>query len=214
VKELFQDYINIDEIKFVISSHISSYNYAPEKLISSLIKNNIKEQNIIVVCGGNDVKNIKKNTFFTDHNSFDHTALIEIIEEEIDSNLYFVLHDTCEFGNNFSNLLSKYKMNKPFKSITEMAWLNMGLFSNNFIQKNKNYILSLENCSKKRAILSERVFSKLCDYDFFGSQSDVQTIRNCKIYNDSKKRIALYFPYLDFYKYQSYEAQKVMEFKE
>ena len=98
--------------------------------------------------------------------------------------------------------------------MSEMAWLNMGLFSNTFIQQNKNYILSLENCSKKRAILSERVFGKLSEFDYFGPQKDIQTIRNCKIYNDSKKRIALYFPYLDFYKYQSYEAQKIMEYKE
>lgn len=211
MKELFQDYINIDEIKFVISSHTSSYNYAPDKLISSLIKNNIKESNIIIICGGNDVKNIKKNTFFTDHNSFDHTALIEIIEEKIDSNLYFILHDTCEFGDNFSNLLSKHKMNKPYKAITEMAWLNMGLFSKKFIQENKDYILSLKNCSKVRAILSERVYSRLDDYDWFGLQKDCQRIKDCKnIYNDDKKRDVLYFPFLDLYKYQSYDALKVM----
>ena len=72
-------------------------------------------------------------------------------------------------------------------------------------------ILSLKNCSKKRAILSERVFSKLDKHGYFGLQSQIETIKDCKIYNDGKKRNTLYFPYLDYYKFQSFDAAKVME---
>ncbi len=213
-KNMSIDYINFDNTKFLISSHVSSFDYAQKLLKASLLKNNIPEENIYTVVADTENNKIENNVISTDHNSYDHTAIIEIAKRNIYSKYWFIMHDTCECGNQFYNLLKNKIIVKDYVAMSEMAWLNMGLFSNNFIQENKNYILSLENCSKKRAILSERVFSKLCDYDFFGSQSDVQTIRNCKIYNDSKKRIALYFPYLDFYKYQSYEAQKIMEFKE
>ena len=47
MKLLNQDYINIADIKFVISSHTSTLNFAPEKLVESLISNNIPKENII-----------------------------------------------------------------------------------------------------------------------------------------------------------------------
>lgn len=213
-KSMSIDYINLNNTKFLISSHIASFDYAEKLLKNSLLKNNIPEENIFTVVADTKTNNIENNIIFTDHNSYDHTAIIEIAKRNIYSKYWFVMHDTCECGDDFYNLLKKKNITKDYTAMSEMAWLNMGLFSNTFIQQNKNYILSLENCNKKRAILSERVFSKLNDFDFFGPQKDIQTIRNCKIYNDSKKRIALYFPYLDFYKYQSYEAQNIMEYKE
>ena len=208
-----KDYINFENTKFLISSHIYSYESAEKILRSSLIKNNIPNENIITVIAQSDTNLIEGNKIYTNHNSYDHTAIIEVIKNNLFSPYWFIMHDTCECGDQFYNLLTQKIITKDYVAMSEMAWLNMGLFSNNFIFSNQNYILSLENCSKKRAILSERVFSKLGDFDYFGMQKDVQTIRNCRIYNDNKKRIALYFPYLDFYKYQSYEAQKVMEFK-
>ena len=80
------------------------------------------------------------------------------------------------------------------------------------LKRNKNYILSLKNCSKIRAILSERVFTRLENYDYFINDSDcIRTLENENIYNDDKKRNVLYFKGLDFYKYQSYEALNVMK---
>ena len=60
-----------------------------------------------MVCGGKDEKSYSRNMIFTNHNSYDHTAIIEIIESNIESKYYFALHDTCEVGKNFSNLLSQ-----------------------------------------------------------------------------------------------------------
>jgi len=208
------DYINNSNTKFLISSHVATLDKAAKKLRNSLLNNNISEENIIVVCAGSNRKEKIENVYYTNHNSFDHSALIEIIEQNLYSKYWFVMHDTCEAGEKFYSLLSKIPISKKYYGMSEKAWLNMGLFSQDFINENKNYILSLKNCNKKRAILSERVFSKLGKTGFFGLQADVQTFRNCKkIYNDDKKRIALYFPYLDFYKYQSYEAVSVMNLK-
>ena len=212
MKILSRDYINKDNTKFIISSYISSYKFTLPKLIESLKRNNISEKNILSVVGGCDSKFKEDNIIFTNHNSYDHTGIIEIIESELKSKYWFALHDTCEAGPCFYSNLSKYKITKPYISLTEMAWMNMGLFSDTYIQNNKDYILSLKNCSKVRAILSERVYSRLDDYDWFGLQKDYQRIRDCKnIYNDEKKRDVLYFPFLDLYKFQSYDALKVMK---
>lgn len=212
MKILSEDYINKDNTKFIISSYISSYKNTLPKLIDSLNRNNIPENNIISVVGGCEYKNRENNIIFTNHNSFDHTGIIEIIESNLNSKYWFALHDTCEVGPNFYQYLTKYKITKPYIALTEMAWMNMGIFSDQYIKNNKDYILSLKNCSKIRAILSERVYSRLDDYSWFGLQKDYQRIRDCKsIYNDEKKRDVLYFPFLDLYKFQSYDALKVMK---
>lgn len=206
------DYINKDNTKFIISSYISSYKNTLPKIIDSLKRNNIPNDNIISIVGGCDNKSREENIIFTNHNSFDHTGIIEIIESKLESKYWFALHDTCEAGPNFYQNITKHKITKPYIALTEMAWMNMGLFSNQYIQNNKDYILSLKNCSKIRAILSERVYSRLDDYSWFGLQKDYQRIRDCKnIYNDEKKRDVLYFPFLDLYKFQSYDALKVMK---
>jgi hypothetical protein len=107
--------------------------------------------------------------------------------------------------------LKNYKPKKDYVSMTDMGWLNMGLFKKSYLERNKNYILSLKNCSKIRAILSERVFTRLEDFDYFVPDSNcLRTLENENIYNDDKKRNVLYFKDMDFYKYQSYEALNIM----
>jgi hypothetical protein len=105
-----------------------------------------------------------------------------------------------------------YKPKKDYVSMTDMGWLNMGLFKNTYLERNKEYIYSLKNCSKIRAILSERVFTRLEDYDYFIRDCNcLRSLENENIYNDDKKRNVLYFKGLDFYKYQSYEALNIMK---
>ena len=137
------DYINFTNTKFLISSHLASYEYAEKLLKNSLLKNNIPEKNIITVVADTKTNNIENNLIFTDHNSYDHTAIIEIAKRNIYSKYWFVMHDTCECGDDFYNLLKEKNITKNYTAMSEMAWLNMGLFSNTFIQQNKNYILSL-----------------------------------------------------------------------
>ena len=212
MKILSNDYINKDNTKFIISSHISSYKHALTKLLDSLERNDIPKENIISVVGGCENKFIKDDIIFTDHNSYDHTGIIEILESNLQSKYWFALHDTCEAGPSFFSKLSNYKVTRPYIALTEMAWMNMGLFSHQYILENKDYILSLKNCSKVRAILSEKIYARLDEYDWFGNQKDYHRIRDCKnIYNDDKKRDVLYFPCIDLYKFQSYDALKVMK---
>ena len=206
-----KDYINDINTQFIISSHVSTYEKCALPLKHSLLNNNIPIENIIIVKAGENFKSIEKDLICTNHNSFDHNAIIEILESHLNSKYWFITHDTCEAGLDFYSKIKNIPIFHPYTAMSEMAWLNMGLFSQKFIEDNRRYILSLKNCSKKRAILSERVFSKLDKHGYFGLQSQIETIKDCKIYNDGKKRNTLYFPYLDYYKFQSFDAAKVME---
>jgi hypothetical protein len=137
------DYINFDNTKFLISSHVSSFGYAQKLLKASLLKNNIPEENIYTVVADTKSNKIENNIILTDHNSYDHTAIIEIAKRNIYSKYWFIIHDTCECGNQFYNLLKNKIIVKDYVAMSEMAWLNMGLFSNNFIQDNTKISLPI-----------------------------------------------------------------------
>lgn len=206
----------MDNFKIVITSHIKSYQTTVPLLINSLTRNNFYSEKILLVIGGNENKSestyLNCQAVFVDHNSFDHTGLIEILEGKHKSDYWFSSHDTCIAGPNFIKFLRNYKPKKDYVSMTEMGWLNMGLFKNSYLERNKEYIFSLKNCSKIRAILSERVFTRLEDYDYFIRDNNcIRSLENENIYNDDKKRNVLYFKGLDFYKYQSYEALNIMK---
>ncbi|MEY4573246.1 MAG: hypothetical protein RLZ10_2530, partial [Bacteroidota bacterium] len=198
-------------------SYKTSYQNSGKKLIESLIENNsFSSEQILLVIGGYDkreefeylnCKSIKVN-----HNSYDHTGLIEVIESGEQSKYWFSTHDTCIAGSNFLHSLLRRKVNQDFVAMTEMGWLNMGIFSQKFLIKNKPFILSLKNCSKIRAILSERTFTRLGKYQYLTPNSKVyRSNEDQNIYEDNKKRTVLYFEDLDFYKYQSYEAVSIMK---
>ncbi len=206
----------MNNFKIVITSHIKSYQKTVPLLINSLTRNNFDSEKILLVIGGNENKSestyLNCQTVFVDHNSFDHTGLIEILEGKHKSDYWFSSHDTCIAGPNFIKFLRNYKPKKDYVSMTEMGWLNMGLFKNSYLERNKEYIFSLKNCSKIRAILSERVFTRLEDYDYFIRDNNcIRSLENENIYNDDKKRNVLFFKGLDFYKYQSYEALNIMK---
>jgi len=205
----------VNNFKIVISSHIKSYQKTVPLLINSLTRNNLESHKILLVIGGNETRSESSymgcQTIFVNHNSFDHTGLIEILEGNHKSDYWFSSHDTCIAGPKFIDFLSNYNPKKDYVSMTDMGWLNMGLFKNSYLERNKKYILSLKNCSKIRAILSERVFTRLEDYDYFiRDHNCIRSLENENIYNDDKKRNVLYFKNLDFYKYQSYEALNIM----
>jgi hypothetical protein len=206
----------VDNFKIVISSHIRSYQTIAPLFIESLIRGGLSSEKILLVIGGNDTKS--KSSFldceaiFVDHNSYDHTGLIEVLEGNHKSEYWFSSHDTCIAGNKFVSFLNTYEAKKDYVSMTDLGWLNMGLFKDSFLERNKDYIFSLKNCSKIRAILSERVFTRLEDFDYFVPDYNcIRTLENENIYNDDKKRNVLYFKGIDFYKYQSYEALNIMK---
>ena len=206
----------MDNFKIVISSHINSYQKIAPIFIESLFRGGLSPRQILLVIGGNEYKSnslfLECETVFVEHNSYDHTGLIEILESNHSSDYWFSSHDTCIAGNNFVSFLNNYKPKKDYVSMTDMGWLNMGLFKNTYLERNRKYILSLKNCSKIRAILSERVFTRLEDFDYFVPDHNcMRTLENENIYKDDKKRNVLYFKGLDFYKYQSYEALNIMK---
>lgn len=201
-------YIN-SEIKFAINTHKDYSSITLPLLIESLLNNNIVKSNIVIFSAGWDnfedseydgIKLYKCN-----YNSFEHTSLITIIEHNISGSYWFNLHDTVKVGPTFyKKILAKKKYFEKYEyaSVAVNNALNMGIFRRDFLFKIKNYLLSLKDCSKSRAIISEHFYSqfgtcyRLCNnYE--------KTLGVEDIYNTGTQRIIRYFEDIDLYKYQA-----------
>ena len=206
LKQIFANSSKTPDIKFVINTYINQNKYIYEKLIKSLIGNNIEPKNIYLVIGGCEEEKIEfdlVNCHYVKHNSYDHTGLINVIEKNINSDYWFVLHDTCSVGPNFYSKLLK-KSFSEHNPILEEGWLNMGLFSQRFIEQNKQYILSLRNCDKMQAILSEKMYPRLGKSSYLNSKHEYDLQSTFDVYGDGVERSVVYFPEIDLYKYQTY----------
>jgi hypothetical protein len=192
------------KIKFVISTHKDYQDVSLPVILNSLKASNIANKNILVVSGGW----IKPRKYIEDdieyhnvwHNSFDYTGIIDILENDLKNDYWFALHDTCEAGPNFLRLISQFDSSYDYISVDPDGFMNMGLFSWDFLQKIKKYIFCFYHCGKERAMLSEQIYSKLgkstmfCKYlKFFGSDD---------VYDTGTPRNILYYEEIDLYKYQ------------
>jgi hypothetical protein len=193
-------------IQIAITSHKSNYVKCAIPLVKSFLNSGIELNKISVFVGGfnNKSSNVDLCRIYkTDHNSYDHTAIIEIIENNLESDYWFILHDTCIADDNFKNYYKKHGYD--LVTITKAGWWNMGLYSWDFIQRNKDYFISLKNCTKSQAILSERFSNRLTEnLSYYVEEKDIIEKKPSDIYNDSVLRKGMYFKDLGLTKYQSY----------
>lgn len=200
------------KLSIAISSHKSFYDKSLNELIPSLIISGVPREDIFVFIGGyNSYETLDNDygvTMYTaPHNSFDFTALISIIDLSVQKDYWFSIHDTCKVGPTFYGKLLKLAKPNPTLKFTEQGRsMNMGIYSNEFLSKNKNKILNYKNLSndilsfKKRLVKEEDIFIKK-------SKGLCKTLREISeptdYYGNGVKRIVEYFPDLDFYKIKS-----------
>jgi hypothetical protein len=184
-------------------------------LLPSLIQGNaIDPGQITVVVGGADqvwceVRNQVHYRYVT-HNSFDHTGLIEVIEADLDGDFWCALHDTCLAGPRFYGAIRTFNPSLEYTSIDRDGWMNMGIFSGAFLRENTSYILSLKDCSKTRAMLSERVYLHMA-FSASLERTAYRIMGETQPYPDSHLRKVIYFEATDLYKYMANHAQRQKE---
>jgi len=166
----------------------------------------IPSDRILVVSGGYsrayDAEFYGIETHCVEHNSFDHTGLIDVIDRSIRADYWFALHDTCEAGPQFSNLSNKLDSEMEYISVSKAGWFNMGAFSHDFLMLESDYVLSLRNCDKVRAMFSERVYLRLASAGCYGS-GEIKGLGFFDPYRTGTQRSHLYMPDLDLHKYQA-----------
>ena len=137
-------------IKIGVSSNIKFYKTSLPILLPSLIESGIHHDDIHVFIGGYDEYHKEINEgihyHFVNHNSLDNTALIEICDKEIESEYWFIIHDTCKVGDNFKTLLYNIPEDKPDKiALRNCPSMCIGTYSYKFLMSNKERIMSIKN---------------------------------------------------------------------
>lgn len=199
----------LEDLRFCISTHVSDMHRSIPVITNSLFRNGIDPDQIHVVAGGFDNKQMleinRVKIHCVEHNSYDHTALIDVVENNIPGWWWFVMHATSEAGPKFVEKILEKGFDYEHIAVLEFGWLNMGLMSRSFIEKNANYILNLKNCSKMQAILTEQMYWRMAETrDYYNEVSPKIHAGNREVYQDGIQRQVLYLDGCDLYKYQAY----------
>jgi hypothetical protein len=216
------------KIKIAISSTKNYSNLTLPPLIKSLINSSIDKQDILIVEGGHNIRSIEKYNgveyIKTNQNTFDWTALIDIVEYEIKSDFWFLIHDTCLVSNNFKKLLYNINPNDKKIALRNDASMNIGTYSYTYLLQNKDFLLKEKNTKydeltlqqvKKRCIQTEdELLRKRGAYSLYNPLlGDRQTLKDLpSLHKTDITRILEYYPQLDFYKSKA-NCGKALAFK-
>lgn len=197
-------------IKFCISSNLNYYKKTYDVVVLSLIDAGVNPKDIYFFVGGETQfckLNKDINFFYVDHSSFEFTALISLIELNLESDYWFLLHDTCYVGKNFFNIIKTFNYDTETLRLYSGASSNIGAYSQNYLHLNKDKILSYKN---KNYDLSSFQFLKtklIQEEDLFFKNSICKAyttnIRNegpVDFYNNGVMRIIEHYDELDFHK--------------
>lgn len=198
-------------MKFVISSHINYIDVTESKIITSLLNSGIDIDDIYIFVGGYDVnygyKKISENLnkFSAPHNSLDFTGLISVLEMNIESDYWFLLHDTLYVGPNFYKTIQDYNYdNVNYVALTFDTSMNMGSYKWSYLMEKKEQILSYKNNNwdiqeyKKKLINEEDIFIKPKTNSYCNVPRHTQGPTD--YYKNNTQRIIEYFPIIDLYK--------------
>jgi len=208
----------------------STKNYSEKTLpiiIPSLINSGIDPEDIFVFEGGYYERTvIKKDTHTliqTDNNTIDMTALIDIVENQLESDYWFYIHDTCKVGPKFKELLYNIPESLPDKiALTKHPSMNIGSYKYSCLMRYKDKLSKVKNQD-----YSEKKLKKLKEWSIYcedlillkphqtgmgiaGIHSDTIEFYNPHLANRIEledqnwyggvKRIIEYYPQLDLYK--------------
>lgn len=194
-------------IKFIISTHKNYQTETLPVLLNSLINTSgIPASEILVVSGGwsRYTETVEDGVQYYNvcHNSFDYTGLIHIMANDIKSDYWFLMHDTCEVGSDFYNKVKSAVSNQAYDhiSVDGRGFTNIGLYSWDFLVKSKVYIMSLLNCNKQRAMFAEQFLFRMGKSHTFGGS--LEFIGVTDRYQTGTMRHILYYKDVDLYKFQ------------
>jgi hypothetical protein len=144
----------IPNVLYLISSHISYL--APLKRIWKTTRY-LNSVTVMGGCAQRSTVELRSGqyVFEATHNSFDYTAIIELMQDcPVSSGHVFLLQDTMELSPDSDALIRSANIH----ACATAAWggqCNLALFRYDYLLAHRDYILSLKNCTKAQAVQEE-----------------------------------------------------------
>jgi hypothetical protein len=205
-------------IKIAIASNINFYKHTLPIVVPSLIENGIDRNDIhIFIAGFNEQKYEyidNMHYYYLNHNSYEYSPLIEIIENELVSEYWFLVHDTCKFGPKFKELLYNIPKGATKLALKAKPAMSMGTYSYEYLLSIKPKILSIKNTNYSEQSMDYWKRWGVPNEDFFMWMTEPKPLiynnnNNWNVfayenwYNTGTIRRTEYYPSLDLYKNKS-----------
>jgi hypothetical protein len=200
--------------KITISSHKNFYTKTYEPLVTSLLESGVPAEDIYFFIGG--FESYEKldgeiNIWTTNHNSIDFTGLIGVLDLNLQSDRWFLLHDTLYVGKNFYNCIQNTASNADTIDISSWWPKNMGSYSqiylnhikDSLITEYKNIDISEQAAHKFKTFNVDTENRFLCKQEFYSTERPYIVQDQIDFYESNNLRSVQYYPNIDIYKVQS-----------
>lgn len=217
------------DLKYCVSTNKHYSKKTLPIIIESLFANNISPKQIVIFEGGHKQSSQTKykgiTLFKSIYSSFEFTALIEIISNQIKSDYWFLLQDTCKVGIMFKTLLQKnidevvIPNNAKKLALKPKPCMNIGLYQYDYLIKHANKIMAFANTDNSKSALNELKYKIILEEDFLFDLDDeknyvcidsdppAQILENELNLIFKIPRITEYYAHLDLYKFKANHGQ-------
>lgn len=206
-------------IKIAIASNKKFHELTLPILIPSLLAVGIEPENIHVFITGYDSYSFKIvnriNYHELNHNSYEYSPLIEIVDKQIPSEYWFLIHDTCKVGPRFKQLLYEIPETKPDKiALRSKPSMSIGLYRYDYLLKLKDQLATIKNTNYSHQSMMEWKLWGVPNEDWilwlhkpepliYGGITSCEVINYDNWYDTGTARRTEYYPVLDLYKNKS-----------
>jgi len=206
-------------IKIAIASNKKFYKLTLPVILKSLIDAGISPEDIHVFIAGYDTYSFEINDKISyhklDHNSYEYSPLIEIADKQIQSEYWFLIHDTCRVGSKFKQLLYDIPSPKPTKmALRSVPSMSIGLYDYQYLLSLKNDLLTIKNTDYSEESMMNWKRWGVPNEDWilwlhspspiiYGGYIACEVIDHDNWYNTETNRRTEYYPVLDLYKNKS-----------
>jgi hypothetical protein len=136
-------------IKIAVNSNKKYFGSTYNEVVDGLVESGVNREDIYFFVGGYEKYDLfvddGVNVYKCDNNSIDFTCLIGIVELDLKSDHWFVIHDTVFIGKEFYSKIKDFDKDQLATPIYVGMSSNMGMYSDKLIQEKKQSILDKKN---------------------------------------------------------------------
>lgn len=204
------------KVKIAVASNKNFKDKSLPVLMPTLLEAGIEKESIHVFVGGYDEykQEVHKDVqfHFLDHNSYEYSPLIEIVDKQMESDYWFLIHDTCKVGPAFKEKLFNIPKSLPEKiAMKHHPCMSIGLYKYSYLLTVKDMLMKIKNKDYSEASMNKwkdwGVWNE--DYILFKTNPaplvypsnvsmEKKGINNW--YGSNTVRVVEYYPGLDVYK--------------
>jgi hypothetical protein len=216
-------------IKIAVATNKKFFEKSLPIIIPSLLKAGINPIDIHIFNAGydeysNEIREGIPHNFFgkegityhyLNHNSYEYSPLIEIVEREIESEYWFLIHDTCKVGPQFKKLLYEIPDSKPVKmALRRKPAMSIGLYKYEYLLTVKEKLIEIKNTDYSKQSMMKWKLWGVPNEDYilwmqppspiiYNNDSSVSIVDHNNWFNTDTIRRTEYYPSLDIYKNKS-----------